>query len=117
MTDLRMLSTMPVARRAFSLLEVIAVVVLAGVIAAFTMMRYVSNDKGRIQKDACGANKGEIELQTQLWYRTKAAWPLTNLSDIGAQTKYFPKGLPVCPVDGSAYTIDATTHQVTGHIH
>lgn len=117
MTEPEIRSATPAARRAFSLLELIAVVVLAGVIAAIGIMKYASNDKSRIRKDACGANKGEIELQTQLWYRTKAAWPATNLSDIGAQTKYFPKGLPVCPVDGSAYTIDATTHQVTGHTH
>lgn len=117
MTRLETRSTTLAARRAYSLLEVIAVVVIAGVIAAVGMMKYASTDKSRIKKDACGATKADIELQVQMWYRTKAAWPATTLSDIGAQTKYFPKGLPVCPVDGSAYTIDATTHQVIGHTH
>jgi hypothetical protein len=39
------------------------------------------------------------------------------LSNIGADTSYFPVGLPNCPVDGTSYTISTTTGRVTGHTH
>ena len=45
----------------------------------------------------------------KLWKRNNSSYPAANLSDIGADTAYFPSGLPVCPVDGTAYTIDTTT--------
>ena len=43
--------------------------------------------------------------------------PLANLSDVGGDINYFPEGLPLCPVDSSAYTIDNTTGLVIGHNH
>jgi hypothetical protein len=42
----------------------------------------------------------------------KGAWPALDLTDIGADVNYFPGGLPTNPVDGSAYTVNATTHHV-----
>ena len=69
------------------------------------------------KKSACYANKGDIELQVKLWRRNNGSYPAANLSDIGADTAYFPSGLPACPVDGTAYTIDTTTGLVTGHTH
>jgi prepilin-type N-terminal cleavage/methylation domain-containing protein len=103
-------------RRAFSLLELLAVVAILGVLAMIALANFrPANDSAK--KRACYVTKGEINLQVRLWYRDKATWPFTNLSDIGANTGYFPSGLPTCPVDGSAYTIDSTTHQVVGHTH
>ena len=37
--------------------------------------------------------------------------------DIGTVDDYFPDGLPTCPVDGTSYTLDATTHFLVGHDH
>ena len=53
----------------------------------------------------------------KLWKRNNGSYPAANLSDIGADTTYFPSGLPVCPVDGTAYTINTTTGLVIGHTH
>lgn len=105
------------ARRGFSLLELVAVVTLLGIIAAVTMVRLNSSDKDNIKKTACEVNKGEINLQTRLWRRSKGTWPANDLSDIRADARFFPKGVPTCPVDGSAYTLNGTTHEVTGHTH
>lgn len=66
---------------------------------------------------SCHANKAEIELQAQLWKRENGSWPAANLAAIGADLDYFPEGLPTCPVDGAAYTIDASTGLVVGHSH
>lgn len=112
-------STWGRSRRAngFSLLELVAVVTLIGIITAIGMVRYTGDDKNSIRKTACEVRKGEIDLEVQLWLRRKGALPTSNLSDIGADPAYFPKGLPTCPVDGSAYTIDPSTRRVVGHTH
>ncbi len=53
-------------------------------------------------------------LQVRLWKRSKSSYPAANLSDIAADVSYFPAGLPVCPVDGTSYTINTTTGRVIG---
>lgn len=103
-------------RPALSLTELLASLVLIGALAALAMPRAMGH-LGAGKKAACHANAGEIELQAQLWKRVNGALPATNLSDIGASGVYFPEGLPVCPVDGSAYTLDGTTGRIVGHAH
>ncbi len=97
-------------------MEVLAAVVILGILAAVIVPR-LSGHQDTAKKSACYANKRDIEVQAKLWLRNNATYPLANLSDIGASTTYFPSGLPVCPVDGTAYTIDTTTGKVTGHTH
>jgi prepilin-type N-terminal cleavage/methylation domain-containing protein len=103
-------------RAALSLMELMAAMAILAVLAVFIIPR-VSTYSTNGNRYACWSNKGEIELQVRLWYRNKASYPAANLSDIGADTAYFPQGLPTCPVDGTAYTIDTTTGKVTGHTH
>jgi prepilin-type N-terminal cleavage/methylation domain-containing protein len=103
-------------RRGFSLTELMAVLAILGVLAVLIVPR-VSGHQATSNKAACYANQGDIELQVKLWKRANAAYPAANLSDIGANTSFFPSGVPVCPVDGTAYTIDTTTGLVNGHTH
>jgi prepilin-type N-terminal cleavage/methylation domain-containing protein len=101
---------------AFSLMEMMAVLVILGILAAVIVPRLSAHqDKGK--KSACYANKGDIELQVKLWKRNNSSYPAANLGDIGADATYFPGSLPVCPVDGTPYTINTTTGRVTGHTH
>ena len=101
---------------AFSLMELMDVLGILGALAAVVVPRLASHqDKGK--KSACCASKGDIELQVKLWKRNKSTFPAANLSDIGSDVSYFPGGLPVCPVDGTTYTINTTTGRVTGHTH
>jgi len=102
--------------RGLSLMEMMAAVVILAVVATFIIPRVI-NYRTNGYRYACWSNKAEIELQVRLWYRNKASYPAANLSDIGADTAYFPSGLPVCPVDGTAYTINTTTGLVNGHSH
>lgn len=102
--------------RGITLLELLAAITILAIIAAIVVPRFGDNAK-TAKKRACSVNKGNIEVQTQLWYRTKGSWPATGLSDIGINQTFFPEGLPTCPVDGSAYQLDAVTHRVTGHSH
>ena len=103
-------------RKAFSLWELMAVLVILAILAALVIPRLAVH-QNNAKKSACYANKGDIELQAKLWRRNKGSYPAANLSDIGADTAYFPSGLPTCPVDSTAYTIDITTGRVTGHTH
>jgi len=103
-------------RAAFSLMEIMAAIVILGILAAVMVPR-LTGHQDKAKKSACYANKGDIELQAKLWRRNNGTYPLANLSDIGASTTYFPGSLPVCPVDGTAYTIDTTTGKVVGHTH
>jgi prepilin-type N-terminal cleavage/methylation domain-containing protein len=103
-------------RDAFSLTELMAVLVILGILSALVLPRVIGHQDSS-KKAACYACQGDIELQVKLWKRNNGTYPLGNLSDIGASTTYFPSGLPVCPVDGSAYTINTTTGLVNGHTH
>lgn len=98
------------------MLELIAAVVILGIIAWVVLPR-LSDGSLDAKRNACYMNKADIEVQTELWYRNKGSWPATNLSNVGADVEYFPDGLPTCPVDGTAYTLDGATHQVIGHDH
>lgn len=99
----------------YTLTELMAVVAILGTLAALALPRMSSvRDDGNVA--ACHVSRAEIELQASLWRRANGGWPATNLADIGVDTAYFPEGLPVCPVDGSSYTIDAEG-RVVGHDH
>jgi general secretion pathway protein G len=98
-------------RRGFSLMELLAVVTILGIIAAIIVPRVaISSDTAKTKVNA--HNKATINSAVERWYVEKGTWPANNLSDIGVDTNYFPDGVPVSPVDGSAYTLNATTHRV-----
>src|SRR5256714_436874 len=98
-------------RTAFSLMELLAVVTILGIIAAIIVPRVaVSSDTAKTKVNS--HNKATINSAVERWYVEKAAWPANNLSDIGADTNYFPDGIPTNPTDGSAYTLNAVTHRV-----
>jgi general secretion pathway protein G len=102
--------------RGFSLTELMAVLAILGVLAVLIVPRVVGpHDSSK--RAACYANQGDIELQVKLWRRNQGSYPAADLSNIGAATAYFPSGLPLCPVDGTGYTIDTTSGLVTGHTH
>lgn len=103
-------------RPGLSLVELLAVVAILGVLAVVAVARFSQADDEAL-KNACYVNCRDIETQAQLWRRDRGAWPDAGLKDIGADQGYFPAGLPVCPVDGTPYTLDSATHQVTGHTH
>ncbi|MFW6108611.1 MAG: competence type IV pilus major pilin ComGC [bacterium] len=104
------------AREAFTLLELLIVIVILGILAAITLPRFQVS-AAEAKKNTCAQNVANINAQVERWYFEKGSWPATNLSDIASDADYFPDGIPTCPVDGTAYALDATTHRVTGHSH
>jgi general secretion pathway protein G len=98
-------------RSGFSLMELLAVVTILGIIAAIIVPRVtVSSDTAKAKVNA--HNKATINAAVERWYIETGAWPAADLSDIGADTDYFPDGLPTNPVSGGAYSLNAATHRV-----
>jgi general secretion pathway protein G len=98
-------------RAGFSLMELLAVVTILGIIAAIIVPRVaISSDTAKTKVNS--HNKATINAAVERWYIEKGTWPANNLSDIGADTNYFPDGVPVNPTNGTAYSLNATTHRV-----
>src|ERR1700752_1982245 len=98
-------------RTGFSLIKLLAVVTILGIIAAIIVPRVaVSSDTAKTKVNA--HNKATINSAVERWYVEQGAWPANNLSDIGANLNYFPDGIPTNPTNGTAYTLNATTHRV-----
>jgi prepilin-type N-terminal cleavage/methylation domain-containing protein len=102
--------------RGLSLTELVAAAAILGVLALVIVPR-IARHHDDAERTACHTNRTEIELQARLWRRSTGSYPAANLGDIGGNAAYFPAGLPICPVDGSAYTIDTTGGIVIGHTH
>jgi general secretion pathway protein G len=99
------------ASRAFSLLELLAVVTILGIIAAIIVPR-VTASSGTAKNKVRDHHKATINAAVERFYIDTNAWPANDLSDIGGNVNYFPSGIPTNPVDGTPYTLNATTHRV-----
>ncbi len=98
-------------RSAFSLLELLAVVVILGIIAMVVIPR-INFSAATARENSCFQNKAEINGAVERYFFDNGVLPtLVQLDD----PTYFPDGLPVCPETNAAYTLDGVTGRVTGH--
>lgn len=98
-------------RRAFSLMELMAVIAIIGTISAVLVPRVsVSSDAAKEASNSL--NRTHINAAVERWYLEKGSWPRNNLSDIGADPNYFPDGIPLNPETGAVYRLNAITHRV-----
>ncbi len=98
-------------RNAFSLLELLAVVVILGIIALVVIPR-INFSAATARENSCFQNKAEINAAVERYYFNNGSLGTTVQLDVPA---YFPDGLPVCPETGAAYALDGVTGRVTGH--
>lgn len=97
-------------RRGFSLLELLAVVVILGIIAAIVVPR-VSTSSALAKQRVNEHNIATLNAAVERYFVNEGSWP-TALTDLG--TDYLPDGVPTVPTDDSlTYTIDGTTHRVS----
>ena len=103
---------------AFTLIEILAGVVILGILAVVVVPRVLASS-ATAKTNACYQNKAAINTGVEKYYFDTGGWPVDALTDIGVDDNYFPDGIPVCPVDGSAYALDAVSgnHRVDGHAH
>ena len=100
--------------KAFTLVELLVVVMILGALAAIAVPRMISGaTNAKIR--ACETNVDLINSQIELSFANKNAWP-ANLAVVTADPDYFPDGPPECPF-GIAYQYNTTTHRVTSHTH
>ncbi|HZZ73521.1 MAG TPA: type II secretion system protein [Pirellulales bacterium] len=97
--------------RGFSLLELLAVVTILGILALIIVPR-IGYMLPNVKTQSNNENKALINKTVERYYFDKEVWPANDLSDIAADPNYFPDGVPANPVDGTAYTLDPTTHRV-----
>ncbi len=100
--------------RAFTLVELLVVVMILGALATIALPRMLSGaTNARI--NACKTNVDLINSQIELYYANKSAWP-GALPDVTNDPNYFPDGAPACPLD-TPYIYNTTTHRVPDHTH
>lgn len=98
-------------RSGFSLMEMLAVVIILGTLALMIIPR-LGGSTNNTRKAADAANRAHINSQVERWYFEKGTWPENDLSDIKADPEYFPEGIPQNPLNGWNYSLNATTHRV-----
>ena len=103
-------------RHGFTLIEILAVVVILGILAAAIVPRVLASSQ-TAKINACRQNKAAIHEAVEIWYFNTGTWPDHYLGDIGADSDYFPDGVPVCPVDQEGYHLNHSTHRVDRDAH
>ena len=100
-------------KKGFTLIEILVVVVIVGILAAVVIPR-VTTSAATAKENTCDADIVNINTAIELYYFNGGSWASQDLSEMVPTTTYdyFPDGLPPCPVSGSSYEMDTTTHRV-----
>jgi general secretion pathway protein G len=102
----------PSGRPAFSLMELMAVVVIIGALAALLVPRAVAARREAAEK-ACYHNRALINSAIERYAVEHNHYP-ADLSTLN-EPEYFPEGIPSCPISNHAYAIDGASNRVSGH--
>ncbi len=98
---------------AFSLLELIAVIVIMGILVTIVVPRITFHTRfAKIQ--VCDQYRSDLDSSMEKYLFDQGMF-VDNLSKLNPQ--YYPDVIPTCPVDGSAYTIDPVSGRVQAHTH
>lgn len=98
----------------FSLIELMAVVTILGILVSIVLTRIV-NSTDAAKAKTCVNNVQQINSALEQFAVSTGnfATAISNVDTI----EYFPGSIPTCAVDGSAYTLNTTTHRIEGHAH
>lgn len=102
------------SNKAFTLVELLVVVMILGALAAIAVPRMMSGATNA-KISACETNVDLINSQIELYYAQHGKWP-QRLQVVTSDPNQFPDGVPQCPF-GTAYQYNTTTHRVVSHNH
>jgi len=102
------------SNRAFTLVELLVVVMILGALAAIAVPRIIGGATNA-KINACKTNVDLINSQVELYYANEGDWP-SQLSDLTTDPNFFPDGAPECPYE-TGYSYNTTTHRVSDHTH
>ena len=102
--------------KAFTLVELLVVVMILGALAAIAVPRMISGATNA-KINACETNVDLLNSQIELYYANTGQWP-AQLSTLTQDPNYFPdrEDLPRCPFDVD-YQYNTTTHRIVKHNH
>ncbi len=106
-------------RKAFTLVELLIVVLILGALAVIAVPRIVGASKSA-KINACKTNVSLMNRQIELYHEVTGSWP-QQLTDVTENTDYFPDGAPECPF-GWVYRMRrpgmmGNTYRVIEHDH
>ncbi|NQT02349.1 MAG: prepilin-type N-terminal cleavage/methylation domain-containing protein [Planctomycetes bacterium] len=105
--------------QAFTLVELMIVVLILGALAAIAIPR-ITGGAQTARVNACKSNVDVMNRQIELYYANTGSWPL-NLGEVTNDPNYFPDGPPECPF-GKKYWMGqfgilAGKYRVIEHLH
>ena len=105
-----------IARKGFTLIEVLLVVLIIAVLASIVVPRIAASAKDA-DEAKCDTNRANLISAIERYAIANQGTYPTAIANILNST-YFPHGLPVCPW-GTAYAYDgdATGGTITAHSH
>ena len=103
-------------KRAFTLVELLIVVLILAALAAIAVPR-IGESAANAKRRACETNIDIMNSQVELFTANTGAAP-DPLAEVTEDINYFPDGAPLCPFS-TAYSLSATTGHVdaTTHTH
>ena len=94
-------------KKAFTLVELLLVVVILGVLAVIAIPR-ITTSATTARINTCATNIDTLNTQIELYRIDTDGWPV--FATLVADANYFPDGAPTCPSSGT-YSMSATTHR------
>jgi competence protein ComGC len=100
---------------AMTLVEVVLVSVLLTVLA-MAAVAYVRQPGERVKNNACSLQAARLQALVDQYRLDLNRLPSGDMQELRAP-RYIGGPLPVCPLDGRSYSLDARTGQVISHSH
>ena len=102
-------------RFAMTLVEIVLVSVLLTAIAV-AILAFTRQPGERVKSNACDLELGRLQVLVEQYRLDYGRLPSSNLNEL-LLPRYNGGPLPICPVDGQAYQLNAQTGQIVPHAH